>query len=255
MSAPAAPSQPAAVTERHGVSAMPRSQPRRSATPPRRHLARRHVLRALASGNGAVPVSTLPLRHIERLIGALAADGHRSQRELSKELGIALGLTNQLLQLLLGAGWVRSVRDSGGRRVTYRPTREGIDGGRHLARLHLQSCGRSYEELRAFLSTRLEAIGASTGAAHPRIVLLGDGSLVEVASLSVPSSVVLVGIVADGAPHSLGHLPAFPVSALRGDRLDGQTFDKIIIMSLDDNTVATQMLQARSVPESLIECL
>lgn len=235
---------------------MPQIQPRRRSAQPRRQLARRHVLHALASGKSAVPGSTLRLRHIERLIGALAADGHRSQRELSKELGIALGLTNQLLQLLLGAGWVRSLRQaSSGRRVTYRPTREGIDGGRQLARLHLRSCSRSYEELRTFVAQRLTAIGDATGLPAARLALFGDGSLVEIACLSAPPSVVLVGIVADGPTRPVGHLAAFPTSAVDGDRLGGQPFDRIVILSLGDTAAAAESLQARSVPQRLIETL
>lgn len=229
-------------------------QTRRTSPDPRRHLARRHVLHAVATGSGAVAGSTLPLRHIERLIGALAADGQRSQRELARELGIALGLINQLLQLLLAAGWVRSVRQAN-RRVTYKPTQDGIDGGRRLARLHLQSCSRSYEELRAFVVQRLAAVAAATGTDAARLALFGEGSLTEIASLSPPPGVVLVGVVAEGPVHATGQLASFPATALDGNCLQGHPFDRIVIMSLGDTASAEAFLEARAVPPHLIEWL
>jgi|SRR5687768_4762063 len=234
---------------------MPPSRTRRISAPPRQVLARRTLLRGLATGKNVVRGSSLPLRHIERLIDALAANGHRSQRELSQELGIALGLTNQLLQLLLGAGWIRSLRQtSAGRRVTYKPTRHGIEGGRHLARLHLQACGRSYEELRGYLSQRLTAIAVATGASSARLALIGDASLVEIACVSAPAAIVLVGVV-DEQPRTIGQVPGFLPSALDENRLAGQPFDRIVIMSFDDAGAETALLRTRRVPPDLIECL
>jgi DNA-binding MarR family transcriptional regulator len=60
-----------------------------------------------------------------RILTEIEADNRLSQRSLSRDLGIALGLTNLIIRRLVRKGWVRIIRIKPNR-VRYLLTPAGI---------------------------------------------------------------------------------------------------------------------------------
>jgi len=50
--------------------------------------------------------SDLDIRELE-ILERLENNGHITQRDLSKEVGIALGLVNHLLKKMVNKGWIK----------------------------------------------------------------------------------------------------------------------------------------------------
>src|SRR3989304_148104 len=66
---------------------------------------------------------SLDVRELE-ILEKIENNGHLTQRELSKEVGIALGLINHLLKKMVKKGWVK-IKNVGARRIKYLITPEG----------------------------------------------------------------------------------------------------------------------------------
>ena len=69
-----------------------------------------------ASGN-------LNVKELE-ILEKIENNGHLTQRDLSKEVGIALGLVNHLLKKMVGKGWIK-IKNMEARRIKYLITPEG----------------------------------------------------------------------------------------------------------------------------------
>lgn len=201
------------------------------------------------------------LRHVVlwRLLELLTRDGDRSQRELSRELRTALGHTNQLLQGVVTAGWVRTVQGEG-HRLRYELTRDGQAQRRRLARLHLQQCGDAYAELREHMTTRLGQLIGHLGSAPEatRLVFCGEPDLAEVGYLCARGlGATVVGTVdVDERPApSRWDVPCHGPDALDRERLAGEPFDCVVIMSFDRVERFRTSLRERRVPQARIATL
>lgn len=194
--------------------------------------------------------------HYLQLLEALADDGDRSQRELAKLLGVALGHANQLLQSLSASGWVRRVPRTG-QRVRYEVTARGLAARSRLGRLHIKRCAESYEELRSHVERRLSHIARTAGPlSEVRFVFYGRGILSEVGCVCARNlGVRLLGVVDEGGGGHLLNVPCFTVEAVRGGRLAGEAFDRIVIMSLERSADIRMRLRAEQVPVASIASL
>ena len=197
------------------------------------------------------------LWQVWRLLQALGSDGNRTQRELSELLGTALGLTNHLLQTVVHAGWVRIVPHTG-QRVSYQLTPKGRASCSRLARMHVQSCAHSYEELRKHVGdrlTRLAQRGSADGSPQ-RLVLYGRGVLGEIAYVCARSAgVALVGVVDEPGGGFLLDLPCHSPDALSGTRLAGEPFHQILVMAFTLSAETRARLRAGHVPARAIATL
>jgi hypothetical protein len=201
--------------------------------------------------------SSLKAQHLWRLLELLASDGNRSQRELSHDLGAALGLTNQLLQSAVNAGWVRVVHAEG-HRLCYELTRRGSDERRDRARRHMQTCEHAYAELRQHLSARLEQVIHQFRSAtrDTRLVFYGGGSVTEVGYLCARGlGAEVIGRIGESEHRPLLDVPWHPPDALDRQQLAGQPFDCVVIMSFDGVARIRRALRARSVPDERIAAL
>jgi DNA-binding MarR family transcriptional regulator len=206
---------------------------------------------------GASRGSPVRLRHFWRLLELLSSDGNRSQRELSQELGTALGLTNQMLRAVVGAGWVRTVQ-ADGHRLRYEVTRAGHRERTRVAHCYLQTCGAVYAELRGHVHARLDRLIRQLGSAHhdTRLVLYGRSEVAEVGYLCARSlGATVIGTVQESGVGLLVDVPCHPPEALDREHLAGEPFDYVVIMSFDEIARIRAALHARRVPNERIATL
>ena len=119
-----------------------------------------------------------------------SAEGN--QRDLSKELGIALGMTNAYVKRCMKKGWIK-VRQVPARRYRYYLTPTGFSEKARLAAEYFSDSLKFFRRARQSfdrLYGELEANGAT------RIILCGSGELTEIAVLcALDTRLTPVGIL------------------------------------------------------------
>ena len=148
-----------------------------------------------------------------------------TQRELSKRIGIALGLTNLMLRRLVNKGYVK-ILGTKRSRIRYLITPKGILEKSRLTYEFIQYSLQLYGRVRHFLREQL-AVLAQTG--NRRVLLCGTGELAELAFLVIREmGLELVGVVSESADQS--HFLGYPVQWI-GD-VPASAYDRIIVSSL-----------------------
>ena len=194
--------------------------------------------------------------HTREILERLEAGPSVSQRSLSRDLGIALGLTNLLLRQMARKGWVR-LRRLKANRVRYLITPSGVAEKARLSRDYLRESIGFYSEarngLRALFAPLAEEAGAS--ATPLRVVFWGANEVAEVAFVCLQDSrLVLVAVVDDHrvGGRFFGH-EVRPSQSVRGLDVAGQQFDRVILFpGLDAAAVHQQLAQAGIAPERVL---
>jgi DNA-binding MarR family transcriptional regulator len=125
-----------------------------------------------------------------KVLGAIASGQRVTQRGLSSELGVALGLTNLLVRRLVGKGYVK-VSTMGTRHVRYLMTPAGWEALAHATRLSLENTLHLYTETREHIRSSLSAISErcnSNGSGQKRVVFYGAGDVAEIAYVSMQTT-------------------------------------------------------------------
>lgn len=163
-----------------------------------------------------------------------AGNGH-SQRLLSKQLGIALGLTNLLLKEILRKEWIQVVQVKPNR-VAYLITPAGIAEKAQMSRDYLVYSARFYASARDRLREVVNAVAAQWPGPEPcRVAFYGAGEIAEIGFVCLQSTTLnLVGVVDDRRDTPFFGLPVHRTTALQGLTLAGVPFDRLIVMALDD---------------------
>lgn len=149
------------------------------------------------------------------ILSEVAGDEPLSQRELSRRLGIAVGLVNSYLKNLVAKGFVR-IKAFPKNRYSYLLTPQGIAEKSRLAYEHLSYFTNLYTVARQdylALFRRLEASGVRG------VIFCGVDEVAEIAYLSLrETGVELSGVVDDNAEQSdfFGQRIA-PLAAAVGD--------------------------------------
>src|SRR3979409_79730 len=115
-----------------------------------------------------------------KLLEAVEADSRVTQRGLSTQLGIALGLTNIYLKRLVRKGYVKCVNVQSNR-ITYLLTPTGIAEKLRLTYEFMDYSLHLYGEVRQHLRTVLQ----DCAAANRRVAIYGRGEAAELAYLSL----------------------------------------------------------------------
>src|SRR6195256_4353583 len=115
-----------------------------------------------------------------KLLEAVEADSRVTQRSLSTQLGIALGLTNIYLKRLVRKGYIKCVSVQSNR-ITYLITPRGITEKARLTYEFMDYSLHLYGEVRQHLREAL----AECAAADRRVAIYGRGEAAELAYLSL----------------------------------------------------------------------
>ncbi|MEM9683019.1 MAG: winged helix-turn-helix transcriptional regulator [Pseudomonadota bacterium] len=127
------------------------------------------------------------------LLSAIEQDSQVTQRSLSKDLGIALGLANAYLKRCVTKGLVK-VSQVPLNRYAYYLTPKGFSEKSRLTAEYLTSSFNFFRDARAQCAELLDDANRRT---WRRVVLFGDGDLAEIAVLSASESAVDIVCVVD----------------------------------------------------------
>lgn len=180
-----------------------------------------------------------------------------TQRSLSSDLGIALGLTNLLIRRLVTKGWIRARRVSP-QGLRYVLTPAGVAARARLTHQYFIQSLDFYRESRARVRDRLALlsghVGQHAGTDRPRIVFYGVGPDAEVAYVCLQETPLdLVGVVtSDACGERFFHFDVVSPSKLEGRTLAGEPFGWLIIMPLQSETAVREQLSERGVPSEAV---
>jgi DNA-binding MarR family transcriptional regulator len=113
------------------------------------------------------------------LLESVERDGHRSQRHLAAEFGIALGLVNAYLKRCVRKGLVK-VHEAPARRYTYYLTPQGFAAKSRLTVDYLSS---SFSFFRRARGDCMAALESAKQQGWSRVVLAGASDLAEIAAI------------------------------------------------------------------------
>jgi DNA-binding PadR family transcriptional regulator len=192
--------------------------------------------------------------HHEAVIGQILAKVESgkaaSQRSLSRDLGIALGLTNLLMRRMIRKGWVRVtwIRPN---RVLYLITPSGLAEKARVSREYFARSVKYYQETRDQIQEAFAALSAEFGnevEERRRIVFYGAGEAAEIAYVCVQNTgLCLVGVVDERRTNPFFGMPVHPLDRLNGQTLNGHPFDRLVVTFLEGADDARQKLRALGV--------
>jgi DNA-binding MarR family transcriptional regulator len=187
-----------------------------------------------------------------RILSELESGDAVSQRALARKLGIALGLTNQLVRELVGRRWIDCSRPALGARTPakYRLTPAGRRHQTHVSRLRMSSLVEGYTEARHRIRERLRGLGEACPTS--RVAFYDDGAgMSEVGWVCLHGTgLKLVGVVGDRAGDSVCGFEVQSWEQLHECRLAGETFDRLVVMSFAPTPPIRAQLRRRQVPPS-----
>jgi hypothetical protein len=193
-------------------------------------------------------------QHTRKILDKLAESSAVSQRLLSRELGIALGLTNSLFRRLVASGLVQLVRLRPNH-VRYVLTPAGIAQKARLSRAYFLRTVRSYAEARDRVSYGLSRMGDEAGGAGIQtVVFFGAGEIAEVAWVCLQRTrLELVAVVDDAeAGKDFFGLVVLPASALSADACNGVRYDRLVVTATSEEAALTSTLSGVGVPSGKV---
>lgn len=142
------------------------------------------------------------------LLELVERDGAQSQRKLSSELGIALGLVNAYLKRCVKKGLLK-MREAPARRYAYYLTPYGFA---EKSRLTVEYLGTSFSFFRRARSDCVEVLAAAKSKNLLRLALVGISDLAEIARIcAFELEIEIVGVVdAQAQSSNFIGLPVFP---------------------------------------------
>ena len=182
------------------------------------------------------------------LLDAVTQTPDVTQRELSKRIGAALGLTNLMLRRLAKKGYIK-ISGTKRSRIRYLITPQGLLEKSRLTYEFVQYSLQFYTRVRRALREQL-ALLAREG--QRRIVLCGTGELAEIAFLTIrEAGLEFVGIVSADAvgERFLGYPVKHPTDVLVLD------YDRMLVASLNEGPKEAGRLAALGVPADRIVTL
>jgi DNA-binding MarR family transcriptional regulator len=183
-------------------------------------------------------VSSLPPsqhEHDRQILQAIASGNRVTQRSLSSELGVALGLTNLLVRRLVKKGYVR-MAGMGTRHVRYLMTPAGWDALGRVTRLSMANTVNLYTETRDHIRVSLAAISEECEAdasGKKRVVFYGAGDAAEIAYVSLHrTDLTLVGVVDDKRRGTFFNLAIQDPDRLCAETFDGAPYARVIVATI-----------------------
>ena len=197
-------------------------------------------------------------RHI---LGEIERGRQPTQRALSAELGIALGLTNLLIRRIVKKGWVKAVNVTP-KRARYLITPTGIAEKARITGAYFDNTIRLYTETRERIRESLAALSSEWPSEHlaedgsKRIVFYGAGEVAEIAFIGLQrTDLRLVGVVDDGPRDEFFGLPVHSSAMLRANEVAGQRFGRLVVMSLRRADQIGERLEGLGVPRERVSWL
>ena len=154
-----------------------------------------------------------------QLLSEVVENPDVTQRQLSRKVGIALGLTNVLLRNLMQKGYIRVTHATWKRRL-YTLTPEGFSHRIRLTMAYVRRVLDHYQKVRHTLREQLEPLALN---AESRVAIYGTGEFAELVYLGLREiGIEEIDVFAQDSPNSnkfLG-MPVRDLSALKPEEYD-----------------------------------
>ena len=181
-----------------------------------------------------------------------------TQRSLSNDLGVALGLINLLVRRLVGKGYVK-VTGLGTRHIRYLMTAKGWEALAHATRQSLENTIHLYTQTREHIRRSLSVISErcqQDESGKSRVVFYGAGDVAEIAYISLQStSLELVGVVDDRRTGRFFDVTICPSAQLSADAIGTVPYDHVVVTSLRHADTIRAKIAERGVPPDRVSCL
>jgi hypothetical protein len=192
------------------------------------------------------------------ILQAIASGDPVTQRSLSTQLGVALGLTNLLIRRLVGKGYVK-MAGMGTRHVRYLMTAAGWEALGRATRLSLENTVHLYTQTREQIRGSLTAVSQCCeidGSGQKCVVFYGAGDVAEIAYVSLQGTdLTLVGIVDDQRRGKFFDLTICLPECLSPKTVDGATYSHVIVTSVRHADAIQARIRDRGIPASRVCCL
>ena len=193
--------------------------------------------------------------HDRKVLQAIASGQRVTQRSLSTELGVALGLTNLLIRRLVGKGYVK-VSKLDTRHVRYLMTPAGWEALASATRQSLENTVHLYTETREHIRSSLSQISdrcSPNGDGQKRVIFYGAGDVAEIAYVGLQTTdLTLVGVVDDRRTGRFFGLMISAADQLSTEKLGQISYDHLIVTSLRHTDAILARLAARGLPADRI---
>jgi hypothetical protein len=176
------------------------------------------------------------------LLTAVETDSQVTQRKLSSELGIALGLANLYLKRCVRKGWIK-IAQVPMRRCAYYLTPQGFT---EKARLTGEYLTWNLEFFRRARRQSTELFAQARGRGLVRFVLVGAGEIAEVAILSAADAEVeIVALIDPSASERCAGKPVYRTATEFVSGGDGKSFavQALMVTQMSDPAGALALAQ------------
>jgi DNA-binding Lrp family transcriptional regulator len=181
-----------------------------------------------------------------RLLEAIAKEGAKSQRALSQELGMSLGLVNFFLKSMAEKGFFKR-KNISYNQIKYSITQEGIIEKARLTSLYMTHLLTNYRESLSIIKEMVDSLKDKN---IKKIVLFGVSELSDLVFTSLQdSSYEILGIV-DTENNNRVYM-GFEVDKLSNLK-NFKTFDALIITKLENSSTYKDFLVENGIREEKI---
>ena len=160
-----------------------------------------------------------------------------TQRELSRRVGIALGLTNVLLRNLTQKGYLR-ITKSGWRRWIYNLTPKGVSHKVRLTVAYIHRVLDHYQKVRQTLREELEPLALTK---ESRVAIYGTGEFAELVYLGLRELGIEEIDIYDREPGEGRRFLGMPVHDLKS--IHPESHDQIVVATTGDSKVPLAEIQ------------
>jgi DNA-binding MarR family transcriptional regulator len=186
--------------------------------------------------------------HTLRLMGEIERNDTPSQRELSRNLNLSLGLVNAFLKRLVSKGYFK-VKTMPRNRVKYFLTPKGIARKSKLTVEYLRYSVNFYKEIKNLLISKFREMEVDR---INSILFFGAGEVADLAYLYLQvTDIQLVGIIDE---RQVGN-DFFEFKVASFDLLDQRDWDVVLLTRLDDTDQDLESLIGKGVSPDRIATL
>ena len=184
-----------------------------------------------------------------RLLSEVYTTPQATQRDLSRRLGIALGLTNAVMRNLAEKGYVR-VTHASWKRWLYAITPAGFTRKIHLTVAYIHRFVDHYQKVRQTLRQELEPLDLN---AESRVAIYGTGELAELVYLGLrDTGIEEIDIF---APMNTSDGKFLGMRVQHTESISQEDYDRVIIASLHGVDSKREELALAGVPQQKIVTL
>ena len=181
------------------------------------------------------------------MLSEVEATPEASQRDLSRRMGIALGLTNLLLRNLAQKGYIRATQ-AGWKRWIYALTPSGFTRKMQLTVSYIYRFLDHYQQVRRTLRAELASLALNE---ESRVAIYGTGELAELVYLGLRElgieEIDVFGLDGSSGDRFLG------MSVRGGAALNPEAYDRVVVALVKDTDAICVELREMGVgPDKLV---